>query len=112
MRPVKITQVLQNRVTLQITRFLMYRFMCKPLHTEIAFLRYSTANNLILIESGYVRGGPIQLDSSWTASGPVQIYGWVGTYVQRNLISKISRNSKYNSISEISIYVQAVLHGN
>ena len=79
MRPVKITQVLQNRVTLQITCFMMYRFMCKPLHTEIAFLRYSTANNSILPESGSVRGSPIQLDSSWTASGPVQIYGLGGS---------------------------------
>ena len=74
----KITQVLRDRVTLQITRFMMYPFICKPLHTEIAFLRYSTANNSILPEFGFVRGSHIQLDSSWTASGPVQIYGLGG----------------------------------
>ena len=79
MRPVKITRVLQNRVTLHITRFLMYRFMCKPFYTGIAFLRFSTANNSISTKSGYVQGRPVQLDSSWTASGPVQIYGLGGS---------------------------------
>ena len=63
---------------MQITRFLMYRFMCKPLQIDIAFLRHSTANNSILMKSGYVRGTPIQLVSSWTASGPVEIYGLDG----------------------------------
>ena len=46
--------------------------------TSVTFLRYSTANNSILPEFGFVRGSHIQLDSSWTASGPVQIYGLGG----------------------------------
>ena len=38
--------------------------------------------------------------------------GWMGPCVQRNSSYEISRNSKYNSVFEIPIYVQAVLHKN
>ena len=68
----------------------MYRFMCKPFYKEIAFFRFSTANNSISTDSGYVRGRPVQLDSSWTASGPVQIYG-LGEFYVYNL-TRVHKN--------------------
>ena len=70
-----VTRVPKYRGILNATWFHQYRFMCKPLYTEIEFLWFSSAHNSIQAESSIVAGWPVNLDSSWIASGPVQISG-------------------------------------
>ena len=78
--------------------------MCKPFYIEIEFLWFSTAHNSIQVESSIVAGLPLNLDSSWIASGPVQISGLAEMASQRNSISLLPSEVEKNSISLLSSF--------
>ena len=69
----------------------------------------STAHNSISVESVYVEAHSGHLDSSSTASGPVQISG-LGNNSANNSIYRLSSNSTRNPILVVSSYVQTIKH--
>ena len=79
-----------------ITRLIYYRVTFK-------ITRYFSHRDTLQIRS-------LHLDSSWTASGPVQLSGLGREASQRNSIKLLPSYVQNNSISLVSRYVDNVLY--